>query len=151
MRRTVVVKGIAGLGNRMQVLGHCCDLASRWKAVLCVDWTHNSWSESFDNYFQLACPSEKAFLRPEGGFGKVVPSRYTHCVTRDPLQSQEWLKGDFLTDLDQRPEGPLGYRCGLWLPGPLLQSTVSPASVESGLQAAGCGSNEGARLGARRL
>jgi hypothetical protein len=106
MRRTVVVKGIAGLGNRMQVLGHCCDLASRWKAVLCVDWTHNSWSESFENYFQLACPSEKAFLRPEGGFGKVVPSRYTHCVTRDPLQSQEWLKGDFLTDLDQRPEGP---------------------------------------------
>ena len=106
MRRTVVVKGIAGLGNRMQVLGLCCDLASRWKAVLCVDWTHNSWSESFENYFRLSCPSEKAFLRSEGGFGKVVPPRYSQCVTRDPLKSQQWLNGDFLTDLDQLPEGP---------------------------------------------
>ncbi len=106
MQRTVVVKGIAGLGNRLQVLGRCCDLASRWKAVLCVDWTHNSWNESFENYFRLACPSETAFLRAEGDFGKVCPSRYASCVTRDPHKSQEWLNDDFLTDLDQSPEGP---------------------------------------------
>jgi hypothetical protein len=106
MRRTVVIKGIAGLGNRLQVLGHCCDLASRWNAALCVDWTHNSWSDSFENYFQLSCPSETAFVRPEGGFGQVMPSRYACCITKNPLNCHGSLNGDFLTETDPDPDGP---------------------------------------------
>ncbi|MCT0208448.1 hypothetical protein KQ305_12135 [Synechococcus sp. CS-1332] len=106
MRRTVVVKGIAGLGNRLQVLGYCCDLASHWNAALCVDWTHNSWSDSFENYFQLSCPSEMAFVRPEDGFGQVMPSRYACSITKNPLNCHGALNGDFLTEPDQDPDGP---------------------------------------------
>lgn len=106
MRRTIVDKGIAGLGNRLQVLGYCCDLASRANAALCVDWTHNSWSDHFEHYFFLSCLSEGAFVRCEGDFGNVFPQRYGSCITKNPLDCDEWLNGDFLTDPDPDRDGP---------------------------------------------
>ena len=106
MQRTIVDKGIAGLGNRLQVLGHCCDLSRRWKAVVCVDWTHNSWSDPFENYFSLACPSEPAFRRSDGDFGLVIPARYASCITQDPLACDSLRDRAFLTVQEAVLSGP---------------------------------------------
>ena len=106
MQRTIVDKGIAGLGNRLQVLGHCCDLSRRFNAVLCVDWTHNSWNDLFEHYFSLACPSEPAFQRSDGDFGHVIPPRYASCITQDPLKCEGLPHGTFLTDHEPALDGP---------------------------------------------
>ncbi|WP_146134602.1 hypothetical protein [Aphanothece minutissima] len=106
MQRTIVDKGIAGLGNRLQVLGHCCDLSRRFNAVLCVDWTHNSWNDLFEHYFSLACPSEPAFQRSDGDFGHVIPPRYASCITQDPLKCEGLPHGTFLTDQEPALDGP---------------------------------------------
>jgi len=49
--KTVVQKGIAGLGNRFQVLGYCFDVAKKKNAKLLVDWRDSSWRDNFSNYF----------------------------------------------------------------------------------------------------
>lgn len=106
-QRTIVNKGMAGLGNRLQALGYCCDLAKRLNATLCVDWTHNSWSDAFDGYFQMTRASESAFLGPEGGCGRVVPARYASCITGNPLASDVLVKDGFLkTASDPLQAGP---------------------------------------------
>ena len=49
--KKVIQKGIAGLGNRFQVLGYCFDIAQLHKAKLLVDWRDSSWRDDFSNYF----------------------------------------------------------------------------------------------------
>ncbi len=49
--KTVIQKGIAGLGNRFQVLGYCFDLSIKHKAQLLVDWRDSSWNDDFSYYF----------------------------------------------------------------------------------------------------
>jgi len=49
--KTVIQKGIAGVGNRFQVMGYCFDLAKKHNARLLVDWRDSSWGDNFSNYF----------------------------------------------------------------------------------------------------
>jgi hypothetical protein len=49
--KTVVQKGIAGLGNRFQVLGRCVDIALEHKAQIIADWRDSSWGDDFSYYF----------------------------------------------------------------------------------------------------
>ena len=49
--KRVVQKGIAGLGNRFQVLGYCVDIAIANNAKLLVDWRDYCWNDNFSDYF----------------------------------------------------------------------------------------------------
>ena len=73
---------------------------------MCVDWTHNSWGDSFENYFSLACPSEPAFRRSDGDFGLVLPARYASCITQDPVKCDSLPDGAFLTVQEAALSGP---------------------------------------------
>lgn len=51
---TIIQKGIAGLGNRLMVLGWCLDNAIKYDTALWVDWRDSSWQTGFDAYFELS-------------------------------------------------------------------------------------------------
>lgn len=51
--KKVLQKGIAGLGNRLQVLGYCVDVAEETGAELLVDWRDSAWRDKFTRYFTL--------------------------------------------------------------------------------------------------
>lgn len=53
-RRYIIHKGIAGLGNRLQVLGRCLDIAQKTGAVLIPDWRDTSFQDDFFQYFSIS-------------------------------------------------------------------------------------------------
>jgi len=54
MPKSIVQKGIAGIGNRLQVLGHCVDMAAQTGRRVYPDWRDISWRLGFYDYFTLA-------------------------------------------------------------------------------------------------
>jgi hypothetical protein len=70
--RCVIQKGIAGFGNRFQVLGYCLDIAIKHDAKLFIDWRDSSWGDDFLNYFDTRTPLIDNFQRG-GKFDDVKP------------------------------------------------------------------------------
>jgi hypothetical protein len=57
--RYLIVKGIAGLGDRLMTLGKALQLASLTGRTLVIDWSHDSWNhddppKGFWHYFDLS-------------------------------------------------------------------------------------------------
>src|SRR6056297_3500142 len=50
--KLIVQKGIAGLGNRLQVLGRVVDMAHETGRSWFADWRDSSWEDGFDPYFE---------------------------------------------------------------------------------------------------
>jgi hypothetical protein len=52
MTRTIIQKGVAGLGDRLMTLGWCLQLADKKRAHVYPHWLDTSWREGFFTYFR---------------------------------------------------------------------------------------------------
>lgn len=93
MRKVIIQKAVAGLGNRMQALGACLDLASEHDAQLFIDWRDLSWREGYDSCFVVE--GAEPFTGPEQVNGATVwPGFYTPDMLRDFKRWDGPLTGD---------------------------------------------------------
>jgi len=58
MQKIVMQKGVAGLGNRLQILGRCVDLAQEIGAKVYPDWRDRCWVLGWHAYLTLGALSE---------------------------------------------------------------------------------------------
>lgn len=85
--KCVLQKGIAGLGNRLQVLGYCVDIAEKTGRIVVPDWRDTSWRLGFRSCFggfqshclgksvwpppwklkNVGCKCPKEFFKGDGG------------------------------------------------------------------------------------
>jgi hypothetical protein len=75
----LIVKALLGFGDRLECLKMCVDYAIKYDLSICVDWSDNTWGESFHKYFSLDLPivniadiPEECTIYPEYWKGRLA-------------------------------------------------------------------------------
>jgi hypothetical protein len=62
----LIVKALLGFGDRLECLKMYVDYAIKYNLAICIDWSDNTWGESFQKYFSLDLPVIDIADIPEG-------------------------------------------------------------------------------------
>jgi len=86
MTEYIIHKAVAGLGNRLQALGRCVDLAAQTGATLITDWRDLSWQDHFTSCWALDSTPHKDMtpeLAHSKHWGRTWPSFWTPDMLAD--------------------------------------------------------------------
>lgn len=103
--KLIIVKGVAGLGNRMTALGNALDLALHYDCPFHVDWRDSEWRRPFSDTFEIKHPLRLKDMPSAMKGAQVFPrawgNRWTECSAKDIVDNDiDRRKRELLVQLE---------------------------------------------------